>query len=191
MKVILVGYPGSQFLVPASKYLAEKYLPGFDFHYLNYKGPKEEWSKFIGLYLTNLQDEFVIFALDDYLINEKIDMPLFQEAILQFEKDKKIGCVKLCETTFEEHCDYPVTTQFTIWRREVLIELLTKTKDPWHFEMTGSALWRERPWHSVCNSRPVIKYNVHSALSSRWSGIKWDGVKQEDIDYINNNNLIK
>ena len=32
MKVIIIGYPGSQHIVPASKYLTGKYLPGFDFH---------------------------------------------------------------------------------------------------------------------------------------------------------------
>ena len=191
MKVILIGYPGSQFLVPASKYLAQKYLPGFDLHYLNWTGEKDSWSGFVAGYLTGLQDEFVIFALDDYLISDFIDLSLYQEALLQFEKDKKLGCAKLCETTIQEHCDYPVTTQYCIWRREALISLLSKTKDPWHFEMTGSALWREMPWQSVCASNPILKYDVHSALSSRWPGeIKWDGIKEEDIEYIKNNNLI-
>lgn len=190
MKVILVGYPGSQFLVPASKYLAEKYLPGFDLHYLNWMGLKPGWSGFVAKYLKELTDKYVIFALDDYLIEEPINMPLFQDAMSLFVKDPDTACVKLCETNYEEHKSYPVTTQFTVWDREFLISLLEKTEDPWHFEIVGSSLYRETGRQSIFGTQPVLKYDVHSALSSRWQGINWGKVKQEDLDYIKNNNLI-
>lgn len=191
MKIILVGYPGSQHIVPASKYLLEKYLPGFDLHFLNYTGPKEGWSDFIKKYLEGLDDELIIFALDDYLVSDPINMADFDVAVSQFN-DEKFGCIKLCETTLQEHSEYPVTTQYTIWRRKALIEILNETKDPWHFEITGSSIWRAKmPWHAMCVSHPIIKYDVHSCLSSRWPGIKWSGIKQEDLRYIKNNQLIK
>lgn len=190
MKIILVGYPGSQFIIPASRYLVEKYLPGFDLVFLNYEGEKEGWSNFIREYLKGIRDPYVILALDDYLISDHFNKDLY-EASLQGFKDKRIVCIKLCETTWEEHLDYPVTTQYTIWDRHFLISLLSQTKDPWHFEMTGSSIFKQTDRISVCTKEPVIKYDVHSCLSSRWPGIKWDGVKQEDIDYIKNNNLIK
>ena len=189
LKVILVGYPGSQFLVPASRYLAQKYLPGFDLHWLNYVGDKDGWSKFIGTYLTNFQDELVIFALDDYLLGGSLNQQVYDYALESFKYDSDVVAVKLFECTSEEHDDYPVTTQYTIWRREKLIELMTLTKDPWHFEITGSNIFEAKGWKSV-HLYPALKYNTSSALSNRWSGVRWDGVSEEDREYIKNNNLI-
>src|SRR3990167_11287079 len=101
MKVILVGYPGSQFIVPASKYLTNKYLRGFDIRYLNHVGPKENWSKFLAAYFRQLKDDFVIFALDDYLLSGHIDNKMYWQALNEF-KDSQVVSVKLCESTMQE-----------------------------------------------------------------------------------------
>ena len=174
MKVILVGYPGSQHIVPASRYLAKKYLPGFDIHYLNYVGEKDKWSVFVGEYLLKLTDKFVIFALDDYLING-FDKEKFEEAL------KLEPCVKLCESTEEEHKGYPITTQYTIWNRKELIDLLSQTTTPWDFEMRGSQLFKGKSNLLTC-----INYYTNSSLSNRWQGVDWKGVKQEDLEVIQN-----
>lgn len=189
MKVILIGYPGSQHIVKASAYLTSKYLPGFDIFYLNWMGLKAGWSNFVANYLKNIEDEFVIFALDDYLLTEPINMQVYEYAMEQLKTVPGVVAAKLFECTPEEHADYPVTTQYTIWKRERLIELMNKTEDPWHFEITGSNIFREMGWKSI-HLYPALKYNTSSALSGRWSGIRWDGVKEEDINFIKNNNLI-
>ena len=67
-KIILVGYPGSQIIVPASKYLTKKYLPEFEITYLNYKGGINGWADYVVGFLKYLQDEYILFALDDYLV---------------------------------------------------------------------------------------------------------------------------
>lgn len=191
MKIILVGHPGSQYILEASKYLAEKYLPGFELVYLNHTGPKEEWSKFVIEYLKTIDDKLVIFALDDYLISDSFETSLYETALRIFEDQKNVSNVKLCKTTYQEHQEYPVTTQYTIWKRKHLIDLLGHTTDPWNFEIHGSKVFRTKDLNAVCFAKPIIKYSVFSCLSSRWQGIRWDGVKQEDLDYIQNNNLIK
>lgn len=188
-KVILVGHPGSQHIVPASKYLTNKYLPGFDIRYLNHVGPKENWSKFLAAYFRQLKDDLVIFALDDYLLSGPIDNKMYHQALKEFG-DRNVVSVKLCESTMHEHFEYPVTTQYMLWNRIFLINLLDKTKDPWHFEMTGSSLFREIGRDSILPFSPVLKYDVHSCLSVRWAGINFNGVKKEDLDYIKNNKLI-
>lgn len=169
MKVILVGYPGSQPLVPAAKYLTDKYLPGFEVRYLNFTGKKEHWSGFVADYLRSFNDQRVIFALDDYLLSKPIDMVRFKEAL------KMKPCVKLCVCTPEEHAEYPVTTQYTIWNRLELITLLHKTTTPWDFEINGSKLFKGT---SVVHS--CLEYDTHSALSARWSGARLDHLNDED-----------
>lgn len=182
MKVILVGYPASQQIVPASRYLTSKYLPGFDKHYLNYVGDISGWSRFVATYLTHLKDEKVIFALDDYLVsgfNKEVYEDLNQKV-----KDEVV-CAKLHDTTEEEHIGYPVTTQYTIWNREFLINLLSQTTTPWDFEIHGSSIFNNLKVKSIYTV-PAITYNTSSCLSSRWQGVDWKGVKQEDLKIIQN-----
>lgn len=185
MKIILVGYPGSQFLVPASKYLTNKYLPFFDIRYLNHTGPKEEWSKFVREYLIKLRDKHIIFALDDYLISEPINGEIFDGALRGMLEH--VACAKLHRTNQQEHDSYPVTTQYSIWDRKFLVELLSKTTDPWNFEMHGSALMHMMKEQSLYSPNVALEYYTSSALSKRWKGVRWDGVSNEDLEYIKTN----
>ena len=165
-KIVLVGSPRSQEIVPLSKYLVNKYLP-YEVVFLNHEGELNNWSKFVADYLETLPDEKVIFGLDDYLLCganlgelELADGP----------------CVKLCETTWDEHKEYPVTTQYTLWDKQLLISILRQTTSPWDFEVNGSKLLPIKPAVKTC-----IYYDTHSALSGRWEGINFNQVKAEDI----------
>jgi hypothetical protein len=174
MKLILVGYPGSQKIRKASEYLVKKYTD-FDVHWLVYGGEIQGWSQFIADYLKGLTDERIIFALDDYLISDYFDMGL----------DLTMGdavCVKLCEATAQENEEYPVTTQYCLWDREYLISLLEQTTSPWDFEIRGSRIFKEQGKELL--HLPVLKYNTHSALSKRWEGVRLDGLNEEDIKEV-------
>jgi len=180
MKIILIGHPGSQKIVPASKYLTKKYLPQFDTIYLNYKGGINGWGAYIADFLRYLTDDKVIFALDDYLISGPIDEKVYKEA------DEGIGgalvCAKLCECSEQEQEEYPCTTQYSIWYREYLISLLLQTYTPWRFEMEGSKIMKMAGAQSI--SMPCIPYFTNSSLSSRWEGVKLAGLNQEDGFYV-------
>jgi len=147
-RIVLIGYPGSQKIVPASKYLTAKYLPGFDIHYINYKGDVKGWGSYVAACLTFLEDENIIFSLDDYLISGPIDMEIYKKALAEMGGD--VVCAKLCQCTPEEHTEYPVTTQYTIWNTKYLVSLLQKINDPWEFEIIGSKLFNKTVIHSPC-----------------------------------------
>ena len=172
MRIILVGYPGSQRLLPFSKYLTSRYLSDFEIIYLNYEGKIAGWSNYVVDYLLKLGDEKVILSLDDFLIRSAIDMDKFKIA-----KSMK-PCVKLCYCTEQEHKEYPVTLQYTIWNRIELISLLRKTTTPWDFEINGSKLFKGTSVVYSC-----MDYDTHSALSARWVGTKLDGIKLEDLEH--------
>jgi len=183
MKIILIGYPGSQCIVPASKYLTSKYLAGFEITYLNYKGGINGWSDYVAGFLKYLQDEYVIFALDDYLVADHIDMQKYNAALTEIGGD--VVCLKLCKSTIEEHIEYPVTTQYCVWNREYLIWLLEQVRSPWQFEINGSKLFNK-----VCLHRPCIDYFCNSSISGRWEGVRFDGLKLEDLNYLKENKLL-
>lgn len=184
MIVALIGYPGSQKIVKASKYLVNKYLPiYFNVIYLNHKGEINWWSRYLSTFLEYLPDENIILALDDYLLANPIELGNYMNAETSMGGDVK--CVKLCYSTLEEHEEYPVTTQYTIWNREYLISLLKRVRTPWEFEIGGSKLFDKKVLH-----KPCLDYFTNSSISARWEGIRLDGLKEEDIKYITENGLI-
>ena len=182
---MLVGYPGSQKIVPASKYLTEKYLPEFDTIYLNYKGPIDGWANYVAEFLKYLTDKTVIFALDDYLVAGGLDKRQFEKAQIDIGGD--VVCVKLCECTTQEQEEYPITTQYCLWDREFLIWMLTCVQTPWQFEIGGSQIFKGgSPFTQGKRSivRTCIPYFTNSSLSSRWEGVRFDGLTEEDIAQI-------
>lgn len=191
MKVILSGYKGSKQIISASAYLASQYLKGFEVIYLNYgefKGRlfgakyvslKEEqtngskdWSKDIRQYLETIDDDKVIFALDDYLLDSPIDRELWKEA-------KKLDYCNLCADSVTNGDDYYVTTQYTLWKTDLLIEILEEVETPWEFEINGSRYFKSIG--GVWNCLPVLNYPANSALSARWTGVRTYG---RDIKYL-------
>jgi hypothetical protein len=181
-KVVLLGYSGSQGIVPASKYLTSMYMPMFNFIYLNNdKGPNM-WSDYVAGFLEYLTDEYVIFSLDDYLLADYIHIDKFEEAEAEIGGD--VVCVKLCQSTEQEHEEYPVTTQYTIWNREFLIWLLRRPeiRNPWQFEIEGSKIFRTTGKKVL--HRPCLDYFTNSSISSRWEGVRLDGLKEEDVKTV-------
>lgn len=186
MRVILAGYPRSQCIVKASKYLTGKYLDWwFDVRYINYAGAINGWATFLTGYLTAVKDEYIIFALDDYLISSIMDVEKYRAALAQMGGE--VACVKLCHSTPEEHEEYPVTTQYTIWDRAYLIDLISHVNTPWQFEIDGSILFKRSNKKAL--HIPCLDYFTNSSISARWEGIRLDGLKDEDIDYIKQNLL--
>ncbi len=170
IKTILVGYPGSQLLVPGTKYLLDKYAPELDVTFLNYTGHTNGWSAYLADYLKTLTDKKVIIALDDYLISAPINKKRLEGALLLPPP------VKLCECSEQEQLEYPVTTQYTIWDRLELIEILSQTTSPWDFEMSGSSILSREAYVYPC-----MEYDVHSALSSRWKGVRMNLLEEDKI----------
>ncbi len=185
-KIILVGHPGSARIRIASEYLVKKYLPAFDVTFLNYKGPIEGWGVYVAGYLEYLDDRKIVFALDDYLISGPINMDVFKGAYNSI--GGALVCAKLCECSKAEHYEYPCSTQYTIWDREFLISMLVKTLNPWKFEVMGSKILRSIGADTV--RVPCIPYFTNSSLSSRWEGVRLDGLNEEDINYIKEHGLI-
>jgi len=186
MRVVLIGYPGSQCIAPTSKYLTKKYLPVYlSPFYINYKGDINKWSTFLCGWLSCLTDEYLIFALDDYLLADYPNERKLNDAMMEIGGN--VVCIKLCNSTPEEHEEYPVTTQYTLWNREYLIELLGKVNTPWEFEIQGSRIFESDG--KICLHRPCIDYFTNSSISSKWEGIRLDGLNEEDVKYIKENLL--
>jgi hypothetical protein len=101
------------------------------------------------------------------------------------EIEGDVVCAKLCECTEQENLEYPVTTQYCIWDREYLMWLLEQVNTPWEFEIHGSRIFNKKMIH-----RPCLKYFTNSSISSRWEGVRLDGLSEEDKNFITTNGYI-
>lgn len=218
MKIILAGYEGSKKILAASSFLVSKYLgPGFDVYWLNYgkydgslfagqyieldseqKGGVGLWSKYLADYLEKINDDLVIFALDDYLLNSPVNIELYKKLLSFMERDDII-CARLCSSDFyrdyqalgtgliliDGNNEYSSTTQYCIWKRAFLIELLKQVRTPWEFELQGSRYLGQAGKKVVGSMVPAFYYYENSALSVKWGDrVKLDGIRAEDKDYV-------
>jgi hypothetical protein len=221
MKILLSGYEGSKFLLPASSYLINKYLGAdFDVRFLNYgkytgklfcgryeqlapeqvNGAKD-WAKDISAYLAKLEDEFIIFGLDDYLISAPLNIINYCLMLDLIEESKRIVCARLCISNFykvneysqydddviilTELAQYSATTQYCIWRRDFLIELLSKVNTPWEFEIEGSKYLNQSGKKVIgLGVNPPMVYPDCSALSSKWQGVRLCDNPKEDVEEL-------
>lgn len=176
MTVLTIGHLGSRVIKEVRMYLNTKYLPGFDVYHTEHTGDTADWSKKVIRELKDFDDKYIIFALDDYLLNAPIQQQLFKHAL---SKMGEFVNVKLCECTPEEQASYPVTTQYTLWDREKLIEILEHTTTPWDFEINGSKFFYEQGYKAA--QVPALTYYTNSSLSKRWQGVRLDGLNEEDV----------
>ena len=213
MKILLAGHEGSKCILKISSYLTNKYLSDFEVIYLNYGqapdflgtyvsldneqiGGVNSWSKYLVEYLETIKDKLVIFALDDYLINSKVDKFLYNVLLNKVKGD--VVCAKLCDNShYTPHqytleglvftlnpVEYTCTTQYTIWNKDFLIEVLKQVNNPWEFELKGTEYINKSGKKVIGSLKPVISYYTNSCLSSRWKGIDYTGINEKDLRVI-------
>jgi hypothetical protein len=225
MKLILSGYEGSKKIVRASSFLVAKYLGynpaspvkgvDFDTYWLTYGDPVEgvkpgtyvslaqsqsssgAWAEDLRRYLLPLNDVFIVFALDDYLLSDWMDWTRYYALADRLMRDKNTVCARLCTSDFykpseiysqvgefiqlSDKAEYSATTQYCLWRREYLIELLSQVSTPWEFEIQGSRLLNASGYKVIGSRPPPLAYPDSSALSKRWDGVNVQGVKEEEV----------
>lgn len=223
MKVLLAGYEGSKRIIPASSWLINKYLPeDFDVQFLNFgdfkgdlfrgqfvslndvqHGGADSWASYLAGYIEKLDDEYVIFGLDDYLLASKLNRRLF-DRLLSHMALNGFDCARLCISDFypEERrvkvdkdlfeikggTEYACTTQYCIWRREVLLAILRIIRNPWQFEIEGSMAigW------VVCSYKPALTYPDTGSLSPSWGDkIRVQGNDKKDIEWLINKGYLE
>jgi hypothetical protein len=193
MKLILVGHPGSRIIRDASLHLIKKYTP-FEPVILEYHGNVNGWSDFIAEELRGMTDKYIVFALDDYLLAGPLNQDKFD--LLLSKMDDDFVCARLCDSSFYtnktiegdliriEADDYTCTTQYSIWDREVLINVLEQTTTPWDFEINGSGFMNRISYSVLGTEPPALTYNTNSSLSPKWEGVDLSGLSEEDVKEV-------
>jgi hypothetical protein len=219
MKIILAGHEGSKQILSASSYLLNKYIEGFEIQFLNYGqfneklfcgeyisldeeqfGGSKAWALYTREYLKTLDDEFIIFGLDDYLLSKELNNNIYASLLRLIIGNDYIVCARLCNSDFYKpneyltisndlfilkDAQYSVTTQYCIWRRETLIDILDQVDTPWAFEIDGSQILNRTDKKVIGSFKTALEYPDASALSTKWENkIRVAGNNEADINHL-------
>lgn len=115
------------------------------------------WSKRLKNILNNVKTEYILFFLEDFFLQDKVDNEMFDEAVNLIMSDKTIGYIGLKyepNRVFKDKIELPETRFFSrdllpesklrivamsgLWRKDWLIQLLDDSEDAWQFERNAS-----------------------------------------------------
>lgn len=220
MKVIMAGYSATKKIITASSYLAGKYLLGdFDIIFLNTGdfsgklycgryvdmgniGPApQEWLITLTEYLSNLDDELIIWGSDDFFLSKPINQNVYTTLLKKIKSSDDFVCAKLCNSLFHREseferieddmfilnntAEYSAVVQFCIWRREFLVTLLRQANSPWDFERDGSQRLNATGKKVIGTFDCALKYPTRTATSGTHPGkVSVLGNKNEDIEFL-------
>ena len=139
------------------------------------------WSARLLALLEQINDEFVLFMLDDFWLKTQIDV----DRLMRYEKimmdDSNIGFICLIHQlepsvgnpvssyypdliVYGQNTPYRVTTQAGLWRKDYLRSLLRKYESAWWFEMFGSKRSRKSSYKSYVVKDSVFSYDDGGVL---------------------------
>ena len=184
VNIYFATYDTSNFIIPFVSFLWEKYYKSGEMIFMGYKDPEHKnlgertkfvslapkresikyWSKYICDYFKTINDEFLVFTVDDMSIVGISDEDLLQKAVNYMKQHSDIShcyCAPQSNTIYQHsdarndkilfnNSDYfiyeatkerghYVNLQLNLWRRKHLIELLDNEKwNTYDLEITGS-----------------------------------------------------
>ena len=206
LKWLILTCDATKKIVGAQKHLLKKYVPEFQFDYLDLQSkPVSTWCKNVYDLLEPYDDEYIIFGLDDFLPIDTFDIDAFNR-IMTLIKNTNIERYELgwgasrkqgfeSKTTeygtylkYGKETPYSVSCQFSVWKLSALKKLLKANPKwtPWNFEVKG------RMTTAACNYKPIFRYIEESALSGRHPGkVNILGLRAKDVQELIELDLIK
>ena len=159
-EVVVMGFAKPDFVLPGN----------FSFISLAKKqeGGAKRWTRYIHDYLVTLEDEFIIFSLEDFFPTCSPNLSLMNKIFEIMQKNNNIGRADLTWDSFinvfdknnksahqggyrllekfegtnvlsiPKNAPYRISTQPAIWRRDYLLKFLDNDWSPWDFEVVGS-----------------------------------------------------
>ena len=159
-----------------------------NFHFISLapsqEGGANMWTRYIHDYLMTIEDEYLIFSLEDFFATAAPDMEILSNLFNHMLKDKAIG---RCDITwdsfiniFDRHnpcrknnsykaieknkdytilklpsrAPYRISTQPAIWRKDFLLSFLNNNWTPWQFEVNGTQLSAQFPDKIIAAADP-------------------------------------
>ena len=140
-------------------------------------GPVRGWPESMRLALHQIPEEFVLLLLEDLFLASPIDNSRF-ERLAAWIAEQRPACIRLqpdpamVPTGFPQICALPpgalyrASTVFSLWRKDVLLDLLRPGESIWQFEILGSRRTDKYPDFYVTGQTCV--HYIHGVIRGKW-----------------------
>lgn len=138
------------------------------------------WSKYIYEYLKTIEDEYIIFAMDDELPIDYLNEESLNITLNKMKENTNYGLCNIGNTIYEfgdkqkyniiynsnnfnlwerhKH-EYKINGQPVLWKTEYLLKQLNKNITPWEFELYNSEKAKNDGYIALhCSSFPGINF---------------------------------
>lgn len=143
--------------------------------------PGSTWSENLLTLLNHIDEEYVLFMLDDFWLKSQVDVDGLQQYEDIIQTDDTIGFICLIHQIvpsvenplsadysglieYGMKTPYRVTTQAGLWRKDYLNSLLRRYESAWWFEMFGSKRSRHSKYCSYVVEESVFDYDESGVL---------------------------
>jgi len=113
----------------------------------------EAWTERVKNAVMQIEQEYVLFMLDDFFVLDKVDEEKFGEVFDDFKTNKDVGFAWFYPLIFDKKKSigkcfietpktykYRVGAGLALWRKDFLLMMLYQPADPWLFETRASKL---------------------------------------------------
>lgn len=155
-KLLKIQWPSLPFQIVLNTETKVYQTDGLDIRCMRLYQPGENvpWSRRLKETLQRISSKYVLFLLDDFFIDGKVDENKIMECISWMENDRGISVFSFMETFSGSYDDnrypgferrrlvseYKFNCQAALWRRKHLIQYLRNGESPWEWEVYGN--WR-------------------------------------------------
>lgn len=159
-------------------------------------GKDKGWSGNLLLALDKISTPFVLYAQEDYWINQPVDSKQIQDYIALLEEDKA-DYIRLCPVPgpdqefsldarlgiISPQAEYRTSLQMALWRKEILQELLLPHESAWQFEKNSGLRSKKYGERFLCVTKRKfgINYIFTAIVNGEWSPLAYEYSNQEGI----------
>lgn len=135
-------------------------------------GEDVSWSSNVIMALQELEEDIILTFFDDLFLYKQIDTKKICRLIERFCNDN-MNYLRLNTFPKEEKLNdpdnirimekgelYRSSAVFSIWRKEILLDLLNRQENAWEFEINGSCRSDKYSNWFVCANRNIFYYNL-------------------------------
>jgi hypothetical protein len=210
MKFLIVTCNKTKHILPAFDRQFEKYVDSgiFERHIIDLGDePVATWTQNVYKRIKDIEDEFVVLSLDDYLIIDWFDECVFRDVLCEMYADETIGRYELgfgggrkanIHTEglpyykYDQNMQYRVSCQISVWRTSYLLSFLLQNWSIWDFEVKGSKMSNHDGMEVVATKENyALRWIEESALSARHPGrVNLLGMRISDVYDLVDNGIV-
>jgi len=161
---------------------------GLNIHSIRNQMNKGTWSECLYSALKHIESNIILYLQDDYFINNNVNYVLINQLSYLLIKNK-IGCIQLTPFAstgpfkksnyygllkYDKKSSYKISTQASLWNKELLLKYIRKHENAWQFEIYGTKrAWRNKEEIYIYNfedkNEPIIPYTPTGIIKGKWN----------------------